>query len=160
MPSGSRDCTFKHDVTLPLVSGKNCNTQWRGQNQEKKNASGSNESWTCTGAYVRKLFRFPNTEAGHLVLQVIRSFKLKANLTLTCRCTNMVITFFACSNGDSSPGKELFMVKPTSIHSTTAAWKQSPKEYFKIINNSHKKERKEMCPVFISSRKPVLIFRG
>lgn len=34
--SGSRDCTFKYDFTLPLVSDRKCNIQWRGQKQEKK----------------------------------------------------------------------------------------------------------------------------
>lgn len=51
------------------------------------------------------------------------------------------------------------MAKPTSIHSTTAAWKQSPKKYLKNVN-SHKKINKEICPFFISPTEPVLIFRG
>lgn len=35
-PVCSRDCTFEYDFTLPLVSDENCNTQWRGQKQERK----------------------------------------------------------------------------------------------------------------------------
>lgn len=112
---------------MPRVSGKNCKIQQSGQKQKRKKKSGSSGSWTYMRMYVRKLLSFLKTLRLDTVSRLIsciikwRQQAVRTSYELTCRCTNMDITFFVSSNGDSSPAKELLMVKPTSIHSTTAA---------------------------------------
>lgn len=144
---------------MPRVSGKNCKIQWSGQKQKRKKISGSNGRWTCMEMYVRKLLSFLKTLRLDTISRLIsciikwRQQAVRTSYKLTCRCTNMVITFFVSSNGDSSPGKELFMVKPTSIHSTTAAWKQSTKEYLRNVHDRNlKKKERDMSFAYFTLR--------